>query len=85
MTDDSDHLRDADQTAKDRSYSPSSDRETAARQDDTVGNRVPPGTGGPDDSGDPPPVDEGLDPSVIAERGHRGPGAGPEGSATDDR
>ncbi len=72
-SDASDHLRDAEQTAKDRSYSPSSDRETAAKQDGTAGNRVPPGTGGPDDSGDPPPTDDDLNPSVIAERGHAGP------------
>ncbi len=55
-------LDDDDQLVKDRSYSPSSERETAARQDspdrsaatdDTEADvRLLPGTGGPDDDGE---------------------------------
>lgn len=60
MTDDS-GLSDERQTAKDTAYSPSSDRETEAKQDghethadpDAAGRAtVLPGTGGPDDVGD---------------------------------
>ena len=40
-------------TQKDTSYSPSSDEETEVKQRDTEGeDSLPPGTGGPDDSGD---------------------------------
>lgn len=40
-------------TEKDTSYSPGSERETQEKQDDTAGDEtLPPGTGGPDDSGD---------------------------------
>lgn len=40
-------------TEKDTTYSPASERETQAKQDDTAGDEsLPPGTGGPDDSGD---------------------------------
>lgn len=64
------HQSDADQTAKDRSYSPSSERETEAKQDDSTGNAVRPGTGGPDDVGDVPvPPEDDLDPATIVERG----------------
>ena len=46
-------MDDDDQTRKDTSYSPASERETAEKQEDTEGSgHVPPGTGGPDDSGD---------------------------------
>jgi hypothetical protein len=46
-------MDDDDQTRKDTSYSPASERETAEKQDDSEGRRrVLPGTGGPDDSGD---------------------------------
>ena len=44
-------LDDEELTRKDTSYSPGSERETAAKQDDP-GADVLPGTGGPDDSGD---------------------------------
>ncbi|WP_167041711.1 hypothetical protein [Salinibacterium sp. ZJ454] len=60
-----DHSSDADQTRRDTSYSPASDRETASRQDnpdssdalrdediDSDDVNVLPGTGGPDDTGD---------------------------------
>lgn len=68
-------LGDRDLTAKDRSYSPSSERETAAKQDDDTGDEVMPGTGGPDDTGDVdvPPEDD-LDPATIVRRGDPGPG-----------
>ncbi|MDN4613066.1 hypothetical protein P5G50_01265 [Leifsonia sp. F6_8S_P_1B] len=68
-------LGDRDLTAKDRSYSPSSERETAAKQDDPTGDDVMPGTGGPDDTGDVdvPPEDD-LDPATIVQRGDPGPG-----------
>lgn len=40
-------------TEKDTSYSPGSERETREKQDDTAAEEtLPPGTGGPDDSGD---------------------------------
>jgi hypothetical protein len=46
-------MDDDDQTQKDTSYSPASERETAEKQEDTEGRgHLPPGTGGPDDSGD---------------------------------
>jgi hypothetical protein len=69
-------LDDRDLTTKDRSYSPSSERETAAKQADAIGAEVLPGTGGPDDVGDVavPPEDD-LDPAEIVERGDPGPGA----------
>ncbi len=44
-------LDDEELTRKDTSYSPASERETAAKQDEPVED-VLPGTGGPDDSGD---------------------------------
>ncbi|WP_241992500.1 hypothetical protein [Cryobacterium lactosi] len=54
--------RDSDQTKKDTSYSPASEAETEAKQDDAVPStidadaaervKVAPGTGGPDDFGD---------------------------------
>jgi len=53
---------DNDQTRKDTSYSPASEAETQAKQDDPVPStidsdaadqvKVAPGTGGPDDPGD---------------------------------
>ncbi|AZH83328.1 hypothetical protein EAO79_10775 [Plantibacter sp. PA-3-X8] len=61
---DHDHaLNDDGQTSKDRTYSPSSEAETAAKQDDgqpvvrdpDIASgmiNVAPGTGGPDDTGD---------------------------------
>ena len=47
-------MDDDEQTRKDTSYSPASERETAEKQEDYRGQRpaVLPGTGGPDDSGD---------------------------------
>jgi len=57
-------LTDDEQTRKDRSYSPASEAETAAKQHDAAEGEVspsdvdpdqvklPPGTGGPDDVGD---------------------------------
>ena len=39
------HQSDADQTAKDRSYSPASERETEVKQQDSTGDTVRPGTG----------------------------------------
>lgn len=56
-------LTDEEQTTKDRTYSPGSETETAAKQEDTVPDTVDadidrgavtvaPGTGGPDDVGD---------------------------------
>ncbi|WP_285115227.1 hypothetical protein [Leifsonia sp. fls2-241-R2A-40a] len=67
------HRSDADQTAKDRSYSPSSERETEAKQDESTGAAVRPGTGGPDDVGDiPVPPEDDLDPATIVERGDPG-------------
>ena len=57
-----DVTRDNDQTKKDTSYSPASEAETEAKQNDAVPStidsdaashvKVAPGTGGPDDSGD---------------------------------
>lgn len=54
--------RDSDQTKKDTSYSPASETETEAKQEDAVPStidaeavehvKVAPGTGGPDDVGD---------------------------------
>lgn len=72
-------LDDAEQTAKDRSYSPGSDRETAVRQAESAGDgALRPGTGGPDDSGDLPgtgdPDPDGLDAATVVQRsgsGHR--------------
>ena len=62
---DSAPLTDAEQTRKDVSYSPASEAETAAKQDDPLPETVAgdedidtarinavPGTGGPDDAGD---------------------------------
>ena len=67
------HQSDADQTAKDRSYSPSSERETEEKQRDSTGPAVRPGTGGPDDVGDVPvPPEDDLDPATIVERGDPG-------------
>jgi hypothetical protein len=46
-------MDDDEQTRKDTSYSPASERETAEKQEDAEGrDHVLPGTGGPDDSGD---------------------------------
>ena len=46
-------MDDDEQTRKDTSYSPASERETAEKQDASEGRQhVLPGTGGPDDSGD---------------------------------
>lgn len=46
-------LGDGEQTRKDTSYSPGSERETAEKQDASeAGEPLRPGTGGPDDSGD---------------------------------
>ncbi|MGO4592331.1 hypothetical protein AB4Z18_00785 [Leifsonia sp. 2TAF2] len=71
------HQSDAAQTAKDRSYSPSSERETEVKQDESGGTAVRPGTGGPDDVGDiPMPPEDDLDPATIVERGDPGHRAG---------
>jgi len=71
------HQSDADQTAKDRSYSPASERETEVKQDESDGTAVRPGTGGPDDVGDiPVPPEDDLDPAAIIERGDPGHRAG---------
>ena len=68
------HQSDADQTAKDRSYSPASERETEVKQQDSTGDTVRPGTGGPDDVGDVPvPPEDDLDPATIVARGDIGP------------
>ena len=71
-------LDDQEQTAKDRSYSPGSERETELRQQESsTDEALRPGTGGPDDSGDLPAPDD-LDVSTVVERsesGHR-PGDG---------
>jgi hypothetical protein len=77
--DDEAPLNDVGLTRKDRSYSPSSDRETAEKQDAAAageaGEETPdgvkqlPGTGGPDDAGDTEIVGDEIDPSVIVERG----------------
>ena len=66
---------DAEQTAKDRSYSPSSERETADRQSSGTGSDIAgveqlPGTGGPDDSGDTTVPDDDIDPATIVARSH---------------
>lgn len=71
----SDTTDDAEQTAKDRSYSPSSERETAARQASGTGTGIDgveqlPGTGGPDDSGDTVVPDDDIDPATIVARSH---------------
>lgn len=64
---------DVEQTTKDRSYSPSSGRETEELQrepvrDDPDGGGQLPGTGGPDDSGDLGVPDDEIDAAVIRER-----------------
>jgi hypothetical protein len=64
---------DAAQTRKDRSYSPSSGRETEELQKEaavggSAGNGQLPGTGGPDDSGDIGVPDDEIDAAVIRER-----------------
>jgi hypothetical protein len=75
--DDQAPLSDTELTRKDRSYSPSSDRETEQKQRDAVpadGVKQLPGTGGPDDAGDVDIPDDHIDASVIVERsttGHR--------------
>jgi hypothetical protein len=66
-------LDDVDLTRKDRSYSPSSERETAERQADPDGSAIDgvmqlPGTGGPDDSGDVEVPDDELDARIVADR-----------------
>ena len=66
---------DAENTAKDRSYSPSSERETAERQASGTGAEIDgveqlPGTGGPDDSGDTTVPDDDIDPATIVARSH---------------
>jgi hypothetical protein len=76
-------LDDAEQTAKDRSYTPGSERETVVRQAESAGDAaLRPGTGGPDDSGDLPgpgdPDPDDLDAATVVQRsgsGHR-PGDG---------
>lgn len=71
-------LDDTEQTAKDRSYSPGSERETEVRQRESSGEAaLRPGAGGPDDSGDLPAPEE-LDVSIVAERspGGQRPGDG---------
>lgn len=52
-------LDDEQQTQKDTSYSPSSERETEEKQSEGDREHLLPGTGGPDDSGDveAPPED----------------------------
>jgi hypothetical protein len=61
-------LDDAEQTSKDRSYSPGSERETEVRQrESSAETALRPGVGGPDDSGDLPAPEE-LDVSIVAER-----------------
>ena len=61
-------LDDTEQTAKDRSYSPGSERETEMQQrESSDATALRPGTGGPDDSGDLPAPEE-LDVSIVAER-----------------
>ncbi|WP_020076577.1 hypothetical protein [Cryocola sp. 340MFSha3.1] len=71
------HQSDADQTAKDRLYSPASERETEVKQEESDGAAVRPGTGGPDDVGDiPVPPEDDLDPAAIVERGDPGRRAG---------
>lgn len=71
------HQSDADQTEKDRSYSPASERETEVKQEESDGAAVRPGTGGPDDVGDiPVPPEDDLDPAAIVERGDQGHRAG---------
>ncbi len=61
-------LDDTEQTAKDRSYSPGSERETEVRQrESSDATALRPGAGGPDDSGDLPAPEE-LDVSIVAER-----------------
>jgi len=75
--DDETPLSDIELTRKDRSYSPSSDRETKTKQQDGSdldGVKQLPGTGGPDDVGDVDVPDDHIDASVIVERsitGHR--------------
>lgn len=66
---------DAEQTAKDRTYSPSSERETAERQASGTGSDIDgvqqlPGTGGPDDSGSTTVPDDDIDPATIVARSH---------------
>lgn len=62
--------KDSDQTHKDTSYSPASETETEAKQEDAVPStidpdvaervKVAPGTGGPDDSGEVEVTDEDI-------------------------
>lgn len=60
-------MDDDEQTRKDTSYSPASERETAEKQESTEGaEHVPPGTGGPDDSGD---LDVGASDLHLPDRG----------------
>jgi hypothetical protein len=73
---------DAEQTRKDRSYSPGSERETEWLQRnqstdhsddvDDAGVSQLPGTGGPDDSGDTSVPDDHIDARVIVERSDSG-------------
>jgi len=67
-----DSLSDEELTTKDRSYSPSSERETEAKQEDADASGdagLRPGTGGPDDVGDlPVPEEDDLDPATIVAR-----------------
>jgi hypothetical protein len=73
---------DAEQTRKDRSYSPGSERETerlqreqsTAHPDDVddAGVEQLPGTGGPDDSGDTSVPDDHIDARTIVERSDPG-------------
>ena len=60
-------MDDDEQTRKDTSYSPASERETAEKQEDAEGRtRVLPGTGAPDDSGD---LDAAPDDLHLPDRG----------------
>lgn len=78
MSKHSDHLRDAEQTTKDRAYSPASERETAAKQEAPGEGGLLPGTGGPDDAGDLPVTDDELDAATVVDRSRTGrrPGDG---------
>ncbi|HEV7565196.1 MAG: hypothetical protein JWP70_185 [Leifsonia sp.] len=73
---------DAEQTRKDRAYSPGSERETERLQRvqstaqvgdvDDAGVEQLPGTGGPDDSGDTSVPNDHIDARVIIERSDPG-------------
>ncbi|MDQ1576065.1 MAG: hypothetical protein QOH55_1215 [Microbacteriaceae bacterium] len=73
---------DAEQTRKDRAYSPGSERETERLQGDQstahaddiddAGVEQLPGTGGPDDSGDTSVPNDHIDARIIVERSDPG-------------